>query len=460
MGSSNRIHDFIYGLNYEAVPDAVLHQARRCLVDLLGVLASGTTTPLSRIIGEHAYHFFQSPDNSTHLLGDGRKTGILGVVLAGAMTIDSIDAHDGMRLTKGHAGCGILPSLVALLATSANDYDDKEFLTGLVLGYEIAIRAGIALHASSPDYHTSGAWVALGVAGLGARVRGLTPEQIEHALGIAEYHGPRSQMMRNVDHPTMVKDGSGWGAMAGISAALLAEKGFTGAPALTVVDGALSPIWDDLGSTWHITDQYIKPWPVCRWAQPAIFCVLELMQNNKIDVKDIEKIKIYSFHEAVRLATRIPIDTEQAQYSLPWPVAAAAVRGKVDAQEITEPFDDTRIIELALGMELYEEESHNAVFPAERLARAVIVTKSGQEYASGDMRATWDPESPPSDDDILAKYQQLAVPVLGETQGGIICDLAFSMGEGDDEGKARDLIDALGQPFGQDFSSNSSARFQ
>ena len=53
-------------------------------------------------------------------------------------------------------------------------------------------------------------------------------------MGIAEYHGPRSQMMRCMDHPTMVKDGSGWGAMCGVSAARMAKAGFTGAPALTL----------------------------------------------------------------------------------------------------------------------------------------------------------------------------------------------------------------------------------
>ena len=55
--------------------------------------------------------------------------------------------------------------------------------------------------------------------------------QLRHALGIAEFHAPRSQMMRCIDYPTMLKDGSGWGAMAGVSAAYLAADGFTGAPA-------------------------------------------------------------------------------------------------------------------------------------------------------------------------------------------------------------------------------------
>ena len=61
----------------------------------------------------------------------------------------------------------------------------------------------------------------------------LLGERLRHALGIAEYHGPRSQMMRCIDFPTMVKDGSGWGAIVGLSAVFAAD-GFTGAPALVV----------------------------------------------------------------------------------------------------------------------------------------------------------------------------------------------------------------------------------
>jgi 2-methylcitrate dehydratase PrpD len=60
----------------------------------------------------------------------------------------------------------------------------------------------------------------------------LTREQTKHALGIAEYHAPNLSMMRDVDHPAMVKHGIGWGAMTGILSAQLAAHGFTGIPSL------------------------------------------------------------------------------------------------------------------------------------------------------------------------------------------------------------------------------------
>lgn len=444
MTSFEILKNAVYGMTMADIPDNAMHHARRCLMDLTGVLAAGRTTPLSKIINNHAHRYFHSPDQNGTLLGDGRAASAPGIALAGGMTIDSIDAHDGMKLVKGHAGCGVLPALIALLETSGRDYDDEEFLVGLVLGYEVAIRAGMSLHASVSDYHTSGAWVALAAASLGARIRQLSEEQLFEALGIAEYHGPRSQMMRTIDFPTMVKDGSGWGSMAGVSAALLAEDGFTGAPAVTVTNPELAPFWATLGKEWHIAFQYIKPWPVCRWAQPPITALAEIMQNNNIAQEIIEKIKVYSFHQAIRLATRIPRDTEQAQYSLPWPVAASAVRGVVGAAEISAPFDDPRITELAEGMELIEDEEYNSVFPAERLARVEVITRDGRKLMSSTCRATWDPEDPPSDAEMTEKFHRLADPVWGRDRSLEIHDLIWSMGKG---GCAQKLIALLGQQY-------------
>jgi 2-methylcitrate dehydratase PrpD len=435
---------FLHNLDLNDVPQDVVHQTRRCLLDLIGVLAAGSTTPLGRIINDHAAHHFGPGKEGGLLLADGRRSSLPGIALAGGMTIDSIDAHDGMKRTKGHAGCGVLPALVGYLQTLDRPADDRDLLTGLLIGYEIAIRAGIALHRTATDYHTSGAWVALAASAIGCRFRKLSSLKTREALGIAEYHGPRSQMMRTIDHPTMVKDGSGWGAMAGVSACLLAEDGFTGAPALTVTAPEVADIWSDLGIAWHIVDQYIKPWPVCRWAQPAVTASLDLINKFKINHQNIEKIVVYSFHEAVRLATRIPSTTEEAQYSLPWPVAAAVVDGMLGTRQISAPFDNPAIIRLAAGMELLEDDAHNAVFPQHRLARVEILTTDGKRFGSADTTATWDPETPPSDPEIETKFHMLADPVMGKHRAEAARRYIWSMGEG---GNATPLLNLICAPF-------------
>ena len=150
------------------------------------------------------------------LMFDGRRVSLVGAALANGMTIDAFDAHDGHVLTKGHAGAAVLPGALAFAEAAGGSIAGQDFIADLVVGYEVAIRAGIATHRTAPDYHTSGSWNALGVAAIGARRLGLDAAQTREALGIAEYHGPRSQMMRCIDFPTMVKDGSGWGAMTGV----------------------------------------------------------------------------------------------------------------------------------------------------------------------------------------------------------------------------------------------------
>jgi len=141
--------------------------------------------------------------------------------------------------------------------------------------------------------------------------------------------------MRCIQYPTMVKDGSAWGALGGVSAAYLAADGFTGAPAVSIEDESLAHLWDDFGTTWRILEQYFKPHSVCRWAQPAIEAVTGTMTRHRITGPMIDHIEIASFSEAISLATRIPKTTEAAQYSLPFSVAAAAMRGQVGAAELT-----------------------------------------------------------------------------------------------------------------------------
>jgi hypothetical protein len=50
-------------------------------------------------------------------------------------------------------------------------------------------------------------------------------------------------MMRRIDHPTMLKDGSAWGAFSGVTAAPLAADDFTSAPAVLVENAAEAAVF-------------------------------------------------------------------------------------------------------------------------------------------------------------------------------------------------------------------------
>jgi len=435
-----RVIDFVLNARFEDLPDHVVRFAQRCLLDLLGVAAAGRTTELSSIISQHATSHFGGGLKSAPILFDGRLVSPVGAALANGMTIDSIDAHDGHKITKGHTGCHQLPALMAFSAAEHRD-DPRAFLADLVVGYEFATRVGIALHATVPDYHTSGAWGAVGCAALGARILGLDPAPTFEAMGIAEYHGPRSQMMRVIDHPTMLKDGSGWGAMAGVSAAYLAAEGFTGSPAVTVNDPEIAWVWDDIGARWLIEDQYFKPHPVCRWAQPAVEAALSLCRTHSIGPADVERVEVSTFHEAVRLATSLPETTEEAQYSLPFPVAAAIVRGRLGPLEIgAAALADDQIRAISTRVSIVEDVTHNSAFPQHRFARVAIRLTDGRTVVSDDTEPRGDPEAHLSDREIRDKFSEFATPVLGAERTSAIEEAVDQLPEANSLTTLLDLI--------------------
>src|SRR5687768_8608359 len=100
---------FIHDLRFEDLPERTRSQAKRCLLDLVGVAASGLQTDLSRIARKFADRQMRARGYGARMMFDGRRVGPAGAAFAGASTIDAFDAHDGHALTKGHAGVAVLP---------------------------------------------------------------------------------------------------------------------------------------------------------------------------------------------------------------------------------------------------------------------------------------------------------------------------------------------------------------
>ena len=427
----------IHDLRWQDLPAAVQARLPLALLDLIGVAAGGAGTRLSRIIRDHAAAEF---GGTLPMLFDGRGASASGVALAAGMTIDSLDGHDGFNPSKGHIGCPTLAAILPLaVETGASGQD---MLTALALGYEFGARAAMAQHGTVADYHTSGSWGAVTAAAVAARLLRLDHDQTRHALGIAEYHGPRSQMMRCIDHPTMVKDGSGWGAMAGVSAARLAAAGFTGAPAITVEEAPAH--WADIGTRWYTMEQYFKPYPVCRWAQAPIEGVLALRRAHDLTADQVDRIEVTSFHESIRLATRRPEGSDAAQYSTTFPCAVALVHGTVAPAHIADDaLTDPEVLRLSDGMVLHESDHANAAFPLRRYARVDLVLKDGRVLASDWMEPRWDHTAPPTEAALRAKFHELAGPALGQERARTIEAAIDALPQGD----FAPLADLIRQPI-------------
>ena len=412
--------EFVQNLRYEDIPDDVLKVMRRSLLDTIGVAVIGSQTDISSIVKRFtAMHMPCGEETlSARMMFGGQKISPMGAAMAGAFTIDSIDAHDTYSAAKGHAGSGVLPGVLAFvdaLIASGKPVSGRDLMIALTIAYEVSYRAGLTLHATTPDYHTSGAWTVVGIAAAGARLLGLNDDQLRHAVGIAEYHGPRSQMMRCIEHPTMLRDGVGWGAPTGVSAAYLAAEGFTGAPAITVESSEAEPFWADLGEVWETATTQYKAYPVCRWAHPAIDAVSYLMREHNLVSSQIERSRILTFHYATKLAGHEPKTLDELTYALAFPFAIMAVRGKIGVEELQpEILSDPEILRISRATSIEESEHYNQISIKKRWADVTLYLADGRVIQSDAYSPRGDPDDPLSDQEISDKYHILADDIIGK----------------------------------------------
>jgi 2-methylcitrate dehydratase PrpD len=445
--------EFAGSLSYDSIPEEVRATLRRSFADILGVAAVGSTTQMSSITRKIADRLWRSSPEigAARMIFDGRPVSPAGAAFAGAFTIDSIDGHDSTSPCKGHAGSAVFPALLAVadsLRASGAAISGKEFMVALAVAYEIAYRAGLTLHGTASDYHTSGAWTAVGVAAGVSRLLRLSQEQTRHAAGIAEYHGPRSQMMRCIDFPTMLRDGVGWGAPSGLMAAHMAELGFTGAPAITVEGPAAEPWWRDLGQAWRLVeDTSYKPYPVCRWAHPSIDAVRDLMRDDGLSSKDIARVRIQTFHYAVRLAGHNPKTLDEMSYSIAFPVATMIVRGKIGPQELLpDVLQDEEIRRISNVTELVETEHYTRISVGKRWADVTLFLKDGREIMSEPRTPKGDRDNPMSAQEFHDKYANFTEGLISKGRAAEMETMALAFDGLDSKGLGR-LIDLIAAPL-------------
>jgi len=186
-----------------------------------------------------------------------------------------------------------------------------------------------------------------------------------------------------------------------------------------------------LGTEWIITQQYFKPYPVCRWAQSPVEGVLALRRQHNLTSDMVETIHVETFHESCRLATARPQTTEQAQYSTSFPCAVALVRGALTPDDIAnDALQDPEILRVSTSLEMTEHAFANETFPNHRHSRVALTLKSGQRLQGDWMNPLWTAEDPPTDPELFAKFHGLADPVLGLERATAIKNAVLNLDQG------------------------------
>jgi len=352
MNGNDLAAAFIRDTTWDALPASVQQQAKMCLLDDLGAVISGTLTPISHITA--AYAAERMPGDEATILLHGKRSTAPGAAMANAYAGNGLDIDDSGRYTRGHPGAQLFPA--ALAVAEKVGASGQALLEALVVGYEIAMRTGRCWHDHHEIYQACGSWGTVACAAAAARLMGLTHEQVKHTLGIAEYHAPNLPMMRDIDEPAMVKHGIGWAAMTGVVSAELAERGFTGISSILGFEKYHDWV-ANLGSEYLMIEGISrKRWCSCAWGHPAFEAALKVIEEHGVQVEEIAHIKVHTFHQAWRLSQRHPESTEEAQFSVKWPLAALLLDGEVGPNQILQHrLGDETVKALADKIEIVED---------------------------------------------------------------------------------------------------------
>ncbi len=311
-----------------------------------------------------------------------------GAAFANTCAGNALDIDDDAIFTRGHPGAQLIPTALAVAEKAGAS--GRALLEALVVGYEIAIRAGRCWHAHHTDYQSDGSWGSVACAAEAARLLGLDREQTGHTLGIAEYHAPNAPMMRDIANPAMTKHAIGWGAMNGVTSAELALRGYTGIPSILGFEEYRDWV-ADLGHTYWMAEWvFYKEWCSCAWGHPAAVAALGLVDQHGIDVDQIAHLRVRGFEETVLLHQGYPTTTEEAQFSVKWPLACLLLDRELGPNQILEHrFGDARVRTLLDKIELVLDPEIDALYKAAQEVdlrmhgRVEITLADGRHFDSG-----------------------------------------------------------------------------
>jgi 2-methylcitrate dehydratase PrpD len=435
--TTEKVMDFIKDMKYDRLPPTTQNHAARAIIDATGCMLAGIDTPVGKGIGRVGVKF-PHPGGST-IIGTSTDISPFIAAMANSFRANALDGDDGHRASRLHAGGVIIPA--AMAACEQNDCSGGRFIEAVVLGYELGHRAGIVSQKDN-TYFGSAYGATYGAAAAAAHILGLSPEETISALGICEMHAPNCLLMGWITSKRipMIKEGMGWSAATGLTAAYLAQEGVTGT--LTLYEDAkeVSRI-DRLGQDYEVEKNYYKPFPSCRWSHSPLESLLALMRDYPLTAEQVSRIRVRTFDKAARLDNPEPRTPEDAQYSIPFVLATALLEGDFGPKHHHEDYlFNKRVLSLSRKVEVICDSELNRQYPDYIISVLELETVDGTIYSRENKIVTGDWVKPLSDRQIDDKFRKFSEGVITLEQA---IDVLKRIKELADNKSAKSLVMAL-----------------
>jgi len=431
MSATETLVDYALKTGFSDLPNDVVDRAKTCILDSLGCALGGFKT---RIGSSAIAALGESRGGESTIIGHGGKTACKDAAFINSTLTNALDFDDDNWV--GHPSATTIPA--ALAVAERVGASGRDFIASYVVGYEVVTRIGKAIWPSEDRYKKVwgvGTHQAFGAVSAVGKLLALDKFETLNAFGIAGAASPLPSAMKwgFENRPlTWVKDSVAWASIVGVTAALLAQKGFIGCR--NILDGETG-FWimagsdrcnfdrmvGRLGEEYEILKGAFKPYSSCRFTHPTLDAVRKIVSENNLDPHEIKNVLVRSIWDLTEFFIDYkPSAIVDAQFSLPYTVAVAILGGPPGPNWFhDECLSDQAILNLATKVKVetdpYAEELYHGAKP-KLVSTVIITTKDGKRLEAFTEYPKGERENPLSAEELEQKFMRLASFVLDKQQ--------------------------------------------
>ena len=444
--------EYVLSSKFRSLDPRTVKEMKARVVDAIGC-AIGAYAEKPIAIARKAALGLRKGGPSTLLGTKYRSSPDLATFLNGFM-LRYFDYNDTyLSREPGHPSDNIAPCLAV---GEAEDASGREFLTAAVAAYEIQCRLCDSADLRHRGWdHVNYGLVSSSLAA--AKLMGLSQAEATQAVNIALNGHIAMRQVRAGELSAWKGASFANAARNGVFAAVLAREGLSGpAPIFEgemgffrQVSGTFRIDPDNFGGRkgrYKVCETYVKYWPAEYHAQSAIWAALELRPMIK-DIGGVESVTVETHEAAYSILGRdfekwAPKTKETADHSLPFIVAVALLKGRVDNNSYKKAgLRDPRVLRLAAKVKVIEDPGLSAKYPAGGMPNRITVKTMGEKELMAQVNVPrGHPANPMTKDELEGKFLRLVGKYLGRVEAKKALNRLWKI---DDEKSVGDVLTLL-----------------
>ena len=422
--ATRKLARFILSTGYEDLPEKVRHEGARTLLNWVGCAIGGSHHETVTNAMAALSPFF-GPGQAT-LFGRPERADVLHAALLNGISSHVLDFDDTHIETAIHPAAPVAPAILAL--AEHRPVGGRDFMAALVIGIETEFRIGVAVTPAhyKAGWHITGTAGVFGSAAAAGRLLGLSEQQMCWALGLAAAQPVGLQemfgSMTKSFHP-------GRAAQNGLTAALLAHKGYTASErGLEAKRGWLNVLSTACNYAaladprWEILNNSYKPFACGLVVHPVIDGCIQLRNANHLTPDMIDRIEV-TVHPRVMDVTAIknPRTGLEGKFSVYHAAAVAVAEGAAGERQ----FSDEVVAATAIAQLRGRVTATIDPGLGKAQARVAILLRNGDKLAVFVEHAVGSVQNPMSDRMLEDKFRGLSEGILPPGKTDRLIDLCW-----------------------------------